>query len=378
MPPASSAPTSPSNAVLLATSLLALAPALPAQEAKAQGPVWALQPTHVILPDGSTAEGQTVLVQGGRILGVGADLELPSGARRWKLDGVLAPGFVDAFSAYGTDAPAQEDSRALTPMLRAYDAVDLDGDDWGKLVEAGITSAHVLPEPNNIQSGWGALVASAGKDRMLVGRTRQVLSMVISRVGDPAFGPSSLAGAIELLQGADTARVPGVADRGVLAHVDDSAAIRAIREAVGKEVDTRWMMWGDAASYGGELRGQYAGMPIPGVGAWTPRGLETLKRLHKAGVKVCFGTWSPNGAAQPGDLRRAAATMSRLTGDPKAAMAAITSNAAAFIGSDQVGAIEKGRRADLVLWSAHPLDPSAQIRAVLIHGEAAHRVTDSE
>ena len=59
-------------------------------------------------------------------------------------------------------------------------------------------------------------------------------------------------------------------------------------------------------------------------------------------------------------------------------MAAITSNAAAFIGSDQVGAIEKGRRADLVLWSAHPLDPSAQIRAVLIHGEAAHRVTDSE
>ena len=82
MPPASSAPTSPSNAVLLATSLLALAPALPAQEAKAQGPVWALQPTHVILPDGSTAEGQTVLVQGGRILGVGADLELPSGARR--------------------------------------------------------------------------------------------------------------------------------------------------------------------------------------------------------------------------------------------------------------------------------------------------------
>ncbi len=364
--------------MILATSLLALAPALPAQEASSQGPVWALQPTHVILPDGSTAEGQTVLVQNGRILGVGADLELPSGARRWKVDGVLAPGFVDAFSAYGTDQPALEDSRALTPMLRAFDAVDLADEDWKKLIAAGITSAQVLPEPNNIQAGWGALVASGGENRMLAGRTRQVLSMVISRVGDGAFGPSSLVGAIELFDKADSARIPGVADRGVLAHVDDAAAIRAVRAALGKDIQASWMMWGDAASYGGELKGQMAGMPIPGVGAWSPRGLETLKRLHKAGVHLCFGTWSPAGARQPGDLRRAAATMSRLTGDPKAAMAAITSNAAAFVGSDQIGAIEKGRRADLVLWSAHPLDPSAKILSVLINGEAAFRASDSE
>lgn len=364
--------------MILATTLLALAPAAPAQEANANDPIWALQPTQVILPDGSVAEGQTVLVQGGRILGVGADLELPSGARRWKLDGVLAPGFVDAFSAYGTDQPAMEDSRMMTPMLRGYDAVDLDHDDWKKLREAGITSAHVLPEPNNIQSGWGALVASGGDKRMLVGRTRQVVSLVISRVSDRAFGPGSLAGALELFGQADTARVPGVADRGVLAHVDDASAVRAVRDALGKEIDARWMLWGDPATYGGELRGELAGMPLPGVGGWTPRGLETLKRLHKAGVKLCFGTWSPNGAQGVGDLRRAAATFSRLTGDPKAALAAITSHAAAFVGSDQVGAIEKGRRADLVLWSAHPLDPTARIRAVLIQGAAVHRASDSE
>lgn len=364
--------------MILATTLLALAPALPAQEASSQGPIWALQPTQVVLPDGSTAEGLTVLVQNGRILGVGADLELPSGARRWKLEGVLAPGFVDAFSAYGTDQAAQEDSRALTPMLRAFDAVDLASDDWKELIKAGVTSVQVLPEPNNIQAGWGALVACSGESRMLAGRTHQVLSMVISRVGDSAFGPSSLSGAIELFNKADTARIPGVADRGVLAHVDDVAAIRAVREALGKDIQASWMMWGDPASYGGELKGQFAGMPIPGVGAWTPRGLETLKRLHKAGVKMCFGTWSPSGARQPNDLRRAAATMSRLTGDPKAAMAAITSHAAAFIGSDQIGAIEKGRRADLVLWSAHPLDPSAKILSVLINGEAAFRASDSE
>jgi len=271
--------------VILATTLLALAPALPAQEASSQGPVWALQPTHVVMPDGSTAEGQTVLVQNGRILGVGADLELPSGARRWKLEGVLAPGFVDAFSAYGMDQPAQEDSRALTPMLRAFDAIDLASDDWKKLIEAGVTSIQVLPEPNNIQAGWGALVASSGESRMLAGRTRQVLSMVVSRVGDSSFGPSSLVGAIELLGKADSARIPGVAERGVLAHVDDAAAIRAVREALGKDIQTSWMMWGDPASYGGELKGQVAGMPIPGVGAWTPRGLETLKRLNKAGCR---------------------------------------------------------------------------------------------
>ena len=202
--------------MILATYLLAFAPALPAQQAKSQGLIWALQPTQVVLPDGSAAEGQTVLIQDGRILGVGTDLELPSGARRWKLDGVLAPGFVDAFSAYGTDAPAQEDSRVMTPMLRAYDAVDLGHQDWTELCEAGITSVHILPQPNNIQAGWGALVASGGEGRMLASRTRQALSLVLSRVGDSAFGPSSLAGAIELFEVADTARIPGVADRGRL------------------------------------------------------------------------------------------------------------------------------------------------------------------
>lgn len=366
--------------MLLATTLLALTPVAAPQQDAASGPIWALQPTHVILPDGTAAEGHTVLIQGDRILGVGADLELPAGARKWQLDGVLAPGFVDGFSAFGTDEPAQEDSKEMTPMLRAFDSVDLTEDDnWKHLREAGITSIHVLPEPNNIISGWGTLVTTGGKEgRVIAGRSRQVVSLILSRVSDRAFGPSSLAGAIERLGDAKLSRLPGVAKMGVLAHVDDVAAVRSVRESAGEGAQIRWMMWGDPASYGGQLRDQLAGMPIPAVGNWTPRGLETLKRLHKAGVKISFGTWSPSGDRAPGDLRRAAATFSRLTGDPAAAMAAITSHAAAMAGSDQIGAIAKGRRADLVLWSAHPLDPSAKIRAVLIGGQSVHRASDSE
>jgi len=350
------------------------------QEASSSGPIWALQPSAVILPDGSSAEGQTVLVQDGRILAVGADLELPKGARPWKVEGVLAPGFVDAFSAYGTDQPAREDSRRLSPMLRAFDAIDLsENDGWEELRHAGVTSIHVLPEPSNVQAGWGALVSTGGESsRMIAGRTRQVISTVVSAVGDPAFGPSSLAGAIEVLRDSQPTRIPGIQKHGAISHVDASQGVRAVRNALGDEVASHWMMWGDPASYGGDLKGQLAGIPVPGATAWTPRGLETMKRLHKAGIKLCFGTWSPSGRRTPADLRRAAATFSRLTGDPAAAMAALTSNAAEYAGSTEVGAIEKGRRADLVLWSAHPLDSSARVLAVLIGGEAVHRASAPE
>ena len=365
---------------MLAASLLTLALGQtlaqpPVQvPADSNDPIWALQPQSVILPDGSAAEGLTVLVQGDRILNVGKDLVLPPKVRAMKLDGVLAPGFVDAFSAYGSDGRAQENSRNLTPNLRAADALDLrDNDQWSDLRDAGVTSIHLMPVPSNVQAGWGTMVSSGGEgERVLAKTTRQVLSLAAQAVNDRDFGPSSQAGAVELFEQSKPAKIKGIDKSGAIVHVASAEAIKTARTELGK-IDTRWLLWGDPGSYGGELRGQSVGMQIPAGGSWSPRAMETLKRLNKAGVKVCFGTWAWRSARSPQDLRRTAILMSRVTGDPAAALASITSGAADFIGNDQVGAIAEGRRADLVLWSAHPLDSSARIRAVMIGGKTVSR-----
>jgi imidazolonepropionase-like amidohydrolase len=359
----------------LATSQATEASAVPIRQA----PIWALKPTSVILPDGSSAAGAIVLVQGDRILGVGTDLEIPSSAQEISFEGVLAPGFVDAFSAFGTDSQVREDSRRLSPMLRAFDAVNFkDNDDWKALREAGITTIQVLPEPRNVQAGWGALVTTGGdRKRTLAGRTRQVLSLVMAMVQDRGVGPTSVAGAAELLKEGGTDRIPGLQEHGAVVHVQDAAGVRAARAVLG-EVPARWMMWGDSGSYGGELRGQNVGLQLPARGSWSPRTLENLKRLHKAGLKICFGTWSPTGKAAAGDLRRNAILLARLTRDPAGAFASITTHAADFAGSTEIGAIAAGKRADLVLWSAHPLDATARIRAVMIGGQTVYRAPAQE
>lgn len=369
---------------MLAASLLtfALGQTLtqpPVQAPAANAPIWALQPERVIMPDGSSAEGVTVVIQDGKILNVGKDLVLPPKARQMSLEGVLAPGFVDAFSAYGFDGRAEEDSRSLTPALRAADAIDLrENDRWSDLRDAGVTSIHVMPEPSNVQAGWGAVVASGGDgERILAKKTRQVLSLAAQAVQDQDFGPSSQSGAVEVFEQSKSTKIKGIDKSGAIVHVASAEAIQAARAELGK-IDCRWMLWGDPGSYGGELRGQSVGMQLPAGGTWSPRALETLKRLHKAGVKVNFGTWAWRSSRDPRELRRAAIVMSRVTGDPAAAMAAITSGAADFVGNDQVGAIAKGRRADLVLWSAHPLDSSARIQAVMIGGKTVSRGSAQE
>ena len=61
---------------------------------------------------------------------------------------------------------------------------------------------------------------------------------------------------------------------------------------------------------------------------------------------------------------------SRLARDPLAAMRGLTIASAELAGvADQLGSIQAGKRADLVLWSAHPLDATARVRAVMIGGK---------
>ena len=57
------------------------------------------------------------------------------------------------------------------------------------------------------------------------------------------------------------------------------------------------------------------------------------------------------------------------------ALKAVTLRPAELLGlADKLGSIEKGKEADLIFLDADPLDPTAQVREVMIAGEIVHRV----
>ncbi len=338
-----------------------------------------LQPSAVLLPNGTLEEGASVLLRGDKILAVGKSIPMPPGVKKIQLDGILAPGFVDAFSLRNSRS-LQESSRALTPALRAIDGVQLEHPFWEEALQAGITSVHVVPnplgegDPYHVLAGWSALlrtgtgfgVDSYLESRTLVSRSRQILGTLSGWEQSREGGPSSLAGIAGML--ADAASTVPLSRHGTLAFVDSAEAVRLVRR-VGKEQKfaTYFLCRGDVASYGGELSASLVGLPAMSDSTFSPRLLETWRRLHTADVRIAFGT-DRSGAS----LRETAMSFAHATGDLAAAMAAITSHGAEIAGmGGKLGVIKPGARADLVLWSAHPLDASSRVQAVMLAGKTA-------
>lgn len=101
---------------------------------------------------------------------------------------------------------------------------------------------------------------------------------------------------------------------------------------------------------------------------------DTPAALQEAGVPVYFGSGVlPTPDAAPNlALRVASAIGHGFRADD--ALAAITSRAARFLGLEkELGRLEPGLRADVVVWSAHPLSPGARVEIVFVGGREVYR-----
>jgi len=76
----------------------------------------------------------------------------------------------------------------------------------------------------------------------------------------------------------------------------------------------------------------------------------------KAGVRIALGTDAGGGAARHGRIAREAELMVECGMEPRDALIAATSSAAALIGETNRGTIEEGKIADLVLLDANPFE----------------------
>ena len=360
--------------LLSATLLLGCAPAaMPAQQTTI------LRPDAIVAKDGSLQKGMAVVIKDGKIVEVAA---APSASgMEVRLDGVLAPGMIDCFTGRGADRFLTEQSVAATPDLLALDGLDLDNPAWQAMLERGVTTVHVTPDPTNVLSGWGTVVSTGGDDRsarVLAGSSRQIASLLQSSVRDNRIGPTSTAGAIERLNQELTVSGIDYAVNAAWFFVENSEGVKAANDIISgiKSNQFRLVVWGDVASFGGAVAGQLIGVPTFGNGT-VARRAETWKRLHKAGTSFAFGSRGGNG--EWNSLRTSAMSLSRFIGDPGAAWAAVSSNPAKMLGMDgELGSISSGQRADLVLWTAHPLDAAASVQSVMIGGKTVYRASAPE
>ncbi len=326
---------------------------------------WLLRPTAIIQSDGTLLKGQEVLIQGDRIVQVGADLDLPDGTRTANLSGVLSPGFVDAFAFLGRP----EDYRAETSSLRSADARSLDEKDLDKdRLREGVTSFHLMPRPTNVLSGWGSFWGS-GQSEARAKQSRASLSLLPDSVADQRLGPDSLPGALEILK-KELPEIPK--STSFLNFIDTGEALNSWHSLQDGHPHHFVAMDG-IFDFGGALSQQLVGLPTA-YSFLDARNAETWRRLKKANIQFAFGT--AQGA--PVALRIAAMKLSRATKDPAFAMQSITRNAAALAGATDVGAIVPGAYADLVLWSGHPLDATSRLKSTMVSGMTVYRANPLE
>lgn len=106
--------------------------------------------------------------------------------------------------------------------------------------------------------------------------------------------------------------------------------------------------------------------------------LHLTKAMHDAGVPFIAGTDSANASLVPGFSLHQELTLFVAAGfTPMEALQSATLNPARYLGRDQdLGTIEVGKIADLVLLDANPLDDIAntqRIRAVVVNGRFLDR-----
>ena len=119
-----------------------------------------------------TFDAGTVLVEGGRIVAVGPDVEIPEDAERYDATGkVVMPGLIDAHCHVGIFADGigwehsdgNEMTDPITPHLRALDAVHPDDPAFKELVAAGVTTVLTGPGSGNLIGGQWVCVKTPPK-----------------------------------------------------------------------------------------------------------------------------------------------------------------------------------------------------------------------
>ena len=410
--------TTPANSA--AKSTLALKPsraetglaASLAPRKAASGPLLAITNARIHTVSGPTIERGTIVVGAGKIVAVGADVQVPAGARVIDAAGrIVTPGWIESSTNIGiveisSSAEGTADQRTTDKELSAaFNVLDSFNPQSAVIPVTrvdGITRAMVAPAgTGNVIEGQGAIFDLGGEQvPNSVTKAPAAMFAALGEAGAGVSGGSRVSAILRLreaLQDAidfadhraawDIARRRGYArgrlDLEALRPVirgeiplaveanrasDLLAAIRLAEEFKLKLVllgaAEGWMVAGELA----QKKIPVVVKPLTNIPTFDALGasLENAARLQRAGVKLVLSTFETHNAR---NLRQEAGNAVANGLDREAALRAVTLNAAETwdIG-DRTGSLEVGKDADLVIWSGDPFEVTTSAERVFIRG----------
>lgn len=356
----------------------------------------------------------TVVIRNGRIAAVGRNLAVPRDARVIDAEGnLVTPGIFVTGTNIGVVeidmVPTTNDSASKAPGISAAFDVQYGVDPASTVIpvarQAGVTHALVTPG----YSGGDRALLFAGQAAILslghgiepVMRAKAAMMLELGEGGAARAGGARGASILALRADLDDVRwfmrnrgryntgsardlrlsrldlqalIPVVQRKmPLIVKVHRAADIKAVLKLAREErlriiltgAEEAWMVAGDIAKAGVPvLLAPTANLPdrFETLGA----SLETAARLQKAGVVIAF---SNGDGHRVREVRYDAGNAVAHGLSYKAALAALTINPARIFGvSGKTGSLERGKSADLVIWTGDPLEPSTQAQTVIIGG----------
>lgn len=367
-------------------------------------------------PNGTIQTGALIVLEEGSIARIGG--EASAGATIHSYPGaVVCPGLVDCLGSLGVAGPLTERERPVQPDLNASDAFNRYSRQLQLALAAGVTAFSLSPDDQNLIGGRIAVCLTGGADGPQVLEMAGPLKLSLSPdVFKADREPTSRAGALGLLRETlDAARATGEAPVRVPgATAPPRAGTPSEAVVIGKTEPT---------PAGAEVLRDFARGELPGVMV-TPSGADVLaaaelarqyglrlalqhtrdardvaelaaerltavvvgpfnlasgpreagaaRAFERHNVPLAIGGGLPQAPADA--LRVGAAVAARAGLSPEAARRAITVVPAEVLNvRDRLGVLEEGRRADLVVFSADPLDLRARVLAVYVGGQRVIR-----
>lgn len=475
---------------LVALALFSLSPAPALAAPEDSGDLW-LRVDAVHVGDGSVIEDAVVHVRDGRIVAVGASLDVPAGATVVELPGAhVTPGLIDAnskveprdllrplrkddatrvreifgvpaepvehfhdpricpsfaaheegricpvcggessepddhldhdtISGVSGAAAISEQSSEVIPHTDWIDVIDLGSPDFERLVRDGVTTVYASPDPSAVLGARGAVLRTAGDDRVLVeraavkgvigsdpyrfgtfNRTPSIRSVTLlsrrpqSRMGvgwifRKAFYDAMLRGAGGEPSGADTASPEAHA---VVSEVLAGTVPLRVQARTSSDIESTYRLCDEfgvpftlvdpveaylcldllEARKVPVVFGPIFDSPN-GLSARTRESdrarLHTLRDLVDTGVPLAL---SAQDLREEDGLPRQAMMAIRYGVAPEKALELVTLGPARLLGIESdVGSIENGKRADLVVWNGPPFAATSAIARVYVDGRLA-------